>query len=141
MVRAKVANTLTWAVANNYIGRKKGGLISVMVNVETKEVIPIPRNVEHVDFTSALLGMERDDLRNDPSRAARWIPSNIEVLGDEVIGVITGVSGLELGFRVRHTRADLQAAHDRVIQWVLEGELYVVEPLEKSEIVYRFASD
>lgn len=137
----KGAESLTRAVINRYLGRKKPNYLSVIVDAKTLAVYPVPPDQEHIAFAAALLNIEEDDIKARPSRAQHLIPSLIVIKDFKVAGVVTGVSGMEIGFNVRHKRADLKLAHDRVWEFINKGELPIAEKLEENKIIYEYAAD
>ena len=102
-------------ILRKYCGRKKEGVIALLIDVNKKEIYPIPKGVEHVQLAALILGKRKNELEKNPALAAHLIPSTIEIKEGEVRGVLTGVSGLELGLKVRHKKSDLPKAH--AIAW------------------------
>lgn len=37
-----------WSLFSKYSGRKQAGFINVFVDMNTNEIIPIPRDIEHI---------------------------------------------------------------------------------------------
>jgi len=137
----RIHNRLTWALYNSFGGRKKPGYLSVVVDLKTKTIYPVPLGKEHVKFVAEnLLGISEDELSNDTSLAMRIIPSIIEIDGiaGEVKGVLTGVSGVEIGYRVRHLKQDIEKAHGLVIGFIEQGEIPLSEGF-KARIEYKYA--
>ncbi len=119
---------LSWSVFNQFSGRKRANAISVVTKVNTLEVFPIPSNIEHIDYVPKILGIEKDDLIENPLLAEKIIPSLIEIefdinSGELVKGVITGVSGLEIALRVRHSKHDLEIVHQRILEFISKGDI------------------
>lgn len=103
------------------------------------KVYPIPSDIEHVAFASFFLNKEIADIKADPATAQQLVPSIIIIRNDKVVGVATGVSGLEIGYNVRHSREALEATHQLVWQFVRKGELSVSESLEEDRVIYKYA--
>jgi len=134
---------LSQAVVDQFIGRKKALSLSVVVKVDKLEVFPIPQGIEHVDYVPIILGVEREDIEQNPALAEKIIPAVIEFWYGEQLNLIvksvfTGFSGLEIGFGVRHERVDLESAHARVLQFVEEGD-FEKAPDFQHHIQYRYA--
>lgn len=95
-----------------YGNRKKDGRISFFVDTRNDSVYLVPRDIEHIEFVKYIAKL------HDYSRI---IPTHVdtELHGDElfVIGILTGVSGLEIKLNVRHSHEDLEIAHD--VTWNL----------------------
>ena len=117
-------NVLTWALFNAYGGRKKQGLLSFLYDSNENCFIPVPRNMEHVDFVSKLLNLEKEELQ---IHAKHIIPVNIVVEYDVIVAMVIGVSGMEIGFNVRHSKKDLKNAEKAAVNFVISGELPVAE--------------
>ena len=140
---ARAFDYLTWAVINQFLGRKNANALGVVTNVKTLEVFPVPQGTEHKDFVPTLLGIDTGDLQDNPSLAEHIIPSIIEFEQGTsnpyvIIGVLTGVSGLEIGLGVRHVKQDLEKAHAQVIKFAANGDFDVSDNI-KSVINYKYS--
>lgn len=130
----KTKTAFDYATINEYGGRKQAGRVSVFVDLRSDTIIPVPRDVEHVDFVKRLAG--EDDY-------GRIIPSHIDTkLGssgqEEITGVITGVSGLEIALGVRHDKDDIVRAHSLVWDYINSGEVPVTD-LKENKIVLKYS--
>jgi len=94
-----------------YSDRKSLGVLSFLVDVENKIIYVVPKDLEHMALAAKLLGLRAKDLKNDPQQAAYLVPSNLEFKSGEIKGIVTGISGLELGLKVKHTEKQLEKAH------------------------------
>ena len=145
MAKAKQVERLTWDLFDRFIGRKEALLLGVVVDTQEKgfPIYPMPQGIEHMDYVPSLIGLDREGLIEDPSQAERFIPSIIEFEYDEgneiqVKKVLTGVSGIEIGLRVRHDREALEAAHQRVLAFIDSGEIKKAILFEGT-IQYKYA--
>jgi len=138
-MKLKNYNSLTWAVYNNYGGRKKQGIVAIYVDVNTKNVYPIPIKMEHINFLSQFLGKTEEEIREDPLSASHLVPSVIEIRDPpgEVIGLITGTSGAEMAYGIRHTKKQLEDGHAIALYFIENGELPIADDFKK-EIVWRW---
>ncbi len=135
----KLITRLTWDIVKNYSDRKEEGLIALIVNTNTGEIHLVPRDIEHVDFVCRLLDINKKELKKDPTIVSHIIPSMVIINQErEVVGVITGVSGLELGWGVRHTREALERVHSIIHKFIENGEVPIGR-LERDDIIYKFA--
>ncbi len=118
-----------------YFPRKQPDQLCCVVNLEDKKIYPVPVEIEHIDFVSLLL---TSDIKSNPEYARRVIPSNlrIDALDRVVKKIITGVSGMEIGYNVRHTTHDVDLAHSLMREFVSRGEFTAGNNLD--EIVYRY---
>jgi len=126
----KTVSALTWGLYNNYGGRKKPGYLSVIVDVEHEIIYPVPLDVEHIEFISKnILNVSKEDVTANPLLAEKLIPSIIEIddISREVRGVLTGISGVEIGFGVRHSMKDLEKAHAMVLDFIANGEIRMAD--------------
>jgi len=110
-----------------YFPRKKEGQLCVVADTESGLVYPVPIKIEHVDFVSKILGYH---ITENIESASKIVPSNIllKVAGindvvDEVRKVLTGVSGMESGYGLRHDLKQLTIAEDIVLNFIKKGEL------------------
>lgn len=122
----KSKDTLEWSTFNNYGDRKKQGRLSVLVDVKSGNVHPVPKDKEHIDFARSL-GITLEQL----------VPSHIDI-EQESINIITGVCGMEIGFGIRHKRKDLETAHERILEYISNGEIRYQHLGWK--IIYRYVA-
>ncbi len=120
---------LTWALYNGYGDRKQQGMICFFYDVRDKIFLLIPRDVEHWNFASSFLGVSFIDLKNV---ASHLIPCTIIIEYDKVVSLITGVSSLEIGAKVRHDKKDLEVAHKAALRFIYQGELQVSDAFQAS---------
>jgi hypothetical protein len=113
---------LTHALLEDYGDRKKPGNLSVVTDVLRGIITPVPRDVEHIVFVARYLKVTKEQFKDQPALAARIVPTNIQIENGTVVGVVTGICGMELGLGVRHTPDDLQKAHNLVMQFIAAGE-------------------
>ncbi len=136
---AEICDKLTLDTYIRYGNRKKPGRISFLVDVGTETIYPVPREIEHIDYAMEILG--EAPL---PDNCKRLVPSHIDTqLCDSiprVVGVITGVSGLEISLGIKHTRDDLRRAHDTIWNLINQGEIGISK-VNENKIVERYASD
>lgn len=129
---------LTWSLFSKYSGRKQAGFINVFVDVNANEIIPIPRDIEHITFVAEILNCDIQEIKENPAKCSHLVPSIIQISGDYVISVVTGVSGLEIAFKVRHKKEHLQIAHSLVWAFIENGEIPIGNLVENT-IVERYA--
>ncbi len=127
---------LTWSAISQFGDRKKAGRFSILINANTKDVFAVPRNMEHKDFLCGLLRTTAEALTEQPELITHLIPVHIDLKPDS-IEIITGLSGFEQVYHVRHTRDNLHAAHQRAKAFVAQGEVEYQTLEEK--IDYRYA--
>ncbi len=139
MARPKAFRFLTWGVFNNYIGRKKANLFSVIVDTNDGSIYPVPTDTEHIDWAAQILGCTRDDIRQDPSMASHLIPVVIETSPppEELRRVVIGTCGMEIGYRVRHTAEQLERGRAMVMEFLEGGEVPLAKDLQP-EVVKRW---
>jgi len=125
---------LSWAIFNNYGNRKKPGRISIVIDLDEEKIYPVPRKVEHLDFAKDKF-LEHE----------RIIPSHIDLEPngcglEKVVGIITGISGLEISGGVRHKKEDLEKAHAISWDFVKNGEIKIGD-VKEDEVVYKYSVD
>ncbi len=125
-----------------YFPRKKPDQLCVVTNTEENLIYPVPIEIEHIDFVSRLLGF---NIRNVPEKASKIVPSNIFIklrgindVIDNVTGMDTGISGMEIGHGLRHHAEQLEKADSLVEEFVRKGEL-PVDPRFESEINRKYS--
>jgi hypothetical protein len=120
-----------------YFPRKRDNQICCVIDIETKLIYPVPVIIEHIDFISLLT---KKDIKTNPLYASKIIPSNILIdkLEGIVYGLITGVSGAESGYGVRHSAGDINEAHELIRGFVKKGEPEFKLDLINDEKVHRY---
>lgn len=108
----KAYTYITKELLDVYTKRKGRDILSIIVDVENDKIYAVPVDKEHVQFVSELLERGLDDLKDNPQSASHLVPVNIGIEDGTITAVVTGYSGLELGFKVRHSNEELRKAHD-----------------------------
>ena len=127
VMKHKHFDHLTREILEEYGNRKREGRLSVVTDLNNEgRIYPVPIDTEHIEFCTELVG--------DPRKLERIIPSHIEyhqIEGEyEIISVITGESGMELGYGITHNADDTITAHSRVINFINDGYVLVNPNLE-----------
>jgi len=118
-----------------YFPRKKPEQLCLIVDLDTELIYPVPVEIEHIDFTSLLKG----NIKKNPDLARKVIPSNLIIdLSRTVNGIITGVSGMESGYKVRHISSDIDIAHDLIYSFITYGDLPLAKNLKEENKIYRY---
>ena len=133
---------LTYNLFDNFGDRKETGRVSTLTDLETGLIHIVPREIEHINFAYGILNADEIEVE----RLAKLIPTHVGIErlaedGLQVISLLSGICGLEIGLRVRHTRAQLQEGHERIREFVANGEIPVLRPLREDKILYKYASD
>jgi len=135
MVRS--CDSLTQSVVNGYGNRKIFGRLSVLVDVSENLIYPLPRDLEHIEFVKAHFS---ELAVNNGTIVPSHIQLEMTSSGlEEVIGIITGVSGMEIGYGIRHDRIDLEKAHAAVLEFVNNGE-FSISSHKQDKIEYKYAA-
>ncbi len=139
-IKPKVFASLTWATVARFIGRKKAHVLSVICDTENNKIYPVPLEIEHVDWAATILQVTRTEIRQNPSSASHLVPAVIELspTREEVVGLLTGTSGLEIGFRVRHTKEQLESAHKMTLRFITKGEIPFEESTFSATIIRKW---
>lgn len=123
--------SLTSRLIEEFGDRKKQGRLSIIVNLLDDKIYPIPKGKEHIEFGIELVG----DIR----KLSKVIPSHIDYRNIEglyeIYRIITGESGMEEGYGVRHSCEDLNYAHSKVFDFVHTAEDVFVDLKVESRIV------
>lgn len=146
MAKARPIDRLSYDIFDNFIGRKGALMLGVVTDTDSKglPVYPMPQGIEHMDYVPTLVGTDRTGLLEIPSLAERFIPSIIEFEMSEderdylVKGLITGVSGIEIGLRVRHDKGAIELAHQRVLNIIDAGD-FQKSPNFEAKVVLKYA--
>ena len=130
-MKSKYFDYLTREILEIFGDRKKEGRLSVVTFEDL--VYPVPKDREHIEFCSELVV--------DPRKLPKVIPSHINYSQIEqeyeIISIITGESGIEQGYGIKHSKKDLEIAHQRVLRFINEGEV-LIHPNLESRIVYDY---
>ena len=119
-----------------YFPRKKANQLCLVTDVKSGLVYPVPVDIEHIDLVSKLADC---DIKNKPECARRIIPSNIiiSLSTSEVTSIITGVSGCEIAYNVRHSTNNLNEAHN-IIKKFIEGDEFKLSKGLEEKLVYQY---
>ena len=136
----KCYKQLTWAVYNNFIGRK-GNAFSFFVDTNADCFYMVPTDFEHIDFASMLLGVDKADISQDPSLASHLVPVVVEVtpMHDQITGAVVGVSGIEIAFGVRHSNVQMATAKQLALKF-LENSEVPLSPTFELKVVMRYVA-
>jgi len=125
-----------------YFPRKKENQLCLIVDTKEEKIYPVPVKIEHIDFASRIIGYKITENLED---ASKIVPSNIimRVSGMNDISyvveqIITGVSGMEIGYRLRHSHQQLEKAHELVRKFVDDGEFQKSKNFSE-KIIKRYA--
>ena len=135
---------LTSDFVKPYLDRKKEGRLSLLVDVRLDKAYVVPVHEEHTLVALEILHAQLGDLQADPSFASHIVPVHIEFvrIQDELLisCVLTGVSGLEMGYHVCHTSQQLQEAHTFTLLLIDRSEMSKSDDFE-TRILYAFLCD
>lgn len=115
-----------------YSNRKKPGRISVLVNTRSEAVYLVPIGEEHIDFAGRIARKE-----DYPHLVPSHVDTEIQDSEPVIVGVVTGVCGLEIKLGVRHRIEDLEKAHDLTWRLINDSDLKVGR-IRKNRIVIRY---
>ncbi|MBS3125256.1 hypothetical protein J4211_03320 [Candidatus Woesearchaeota archaeon] len=142
----KTYDRLTEELRRTYGDRKIPGRLSILVDLCAQPLIyAVPREIEHINFVKELLGT--DETQEVRERGTLLVPSHIDIQPNGqnfhylVCGFLTGVSGLEIAFGVRHPREALKRAHEQTKTFTRIGELSVTTTFSEDKINYKYALD
>lgn len=124
---------LTKRILEEFGGRKHYGRLSVVTDLNGNgEIYPVPHKEEHIEFCIELV--------RDIRKLERVIPSHIEYTKVEdkykITSIITGETGMEQGYGIRHDKEDIKNAHQKVLEFVNNGEVLLNSEIE-SKIIYN----
>ena len=127
---------LTKRLMEEFGDRKQEGRLSIITDLNNQgKIYPIPHDQEHIEFCTNLLG----DIR----KLKKVIPSHIEydkIEGEyEITSILTGESGMEQGYGIRHEKLDITTAHQKILEFIQEGEILISRKLN-SKINYDYSS-
>ena len=126
--------SLTKIILEEFGDRKHESRLSVITDLnEEGRIYVIPHNKEHIEFCTELVG--------DTRKLKRVIPTHIDYRksSDNYIidSIITGESGMEQGYGIRHTPEDLLEAHNNVLRFIYDGEITLMSGFT-SRIVNKY---
>ena len=136
-MRLQPYHVLKWSIFNGHGDRKKPGRLSVVTHAPTGQVYVVPHKLEHFEFVQQLWshrGYALSDIVPSHIDSVRY-PNELE----EVVRVLTGLSGFEGKLKVWHPHAALERAHNRILDFVEHGELPLGDV--RSEINHRYCAD
>ena len=125
---------LTPGIYDKYGNRKRNGRISLFIDTNTETAYLVPKEEEHIDFAKRLV--QQDYSRLVPVH----IDTEMRDTKHRIVGMIIGVSGLEVRLGVRHDIEDLKKAHD--VAWKLVNSSDIpVGKIREDRIIMRYAKN
>jgi len=108
----------------DFFGRKRPDLITFFYDVTENNFVPIPVELEHAQLAYLMLGLTETQIKENPMAASHLIPIvyTISTSENKVIGLLVGVSSLEMGLGVHYHKADLEKAFTEAMIFVTNGE-------------------
>jgi len=130
-MKIKTASKFTQSLVNDpdFINRKAHSLFSVLCDTKTGLIYPVPANMEHVDWSAIILSTSSEGIQNNPDIASHIIPVifQLDAFQEHVESVLTGTSGLELGYGVRHTKDQLEIGNTMALEFIAKGDFPLSE--------------
>lgn len=114
-------------IIEDYCGRKKQGQLCLIYNTKNKKFIALPKKIEHSEFIARLLNVSKENIKNKEVDASYFIPVSIVIIGNQITGIIIGISSLEMGCGVRHRKEDLFNARNASIVLISNAQISVKE--------------
>src|SRR3989344_5895139 len=113
-----------------YGDRKKLGRVSLLVDTLNEKIHFVSREMEHIDFIHG--------LESDSGQYHRYVPVHVDVNDGMITKMLTGISGVELELKVRHSPKELREAHRLAREFIERGNvpyaprcLHKIDGLEK----------
>ena len=140
----RIYNRLTSDIVHRFGNRKIYGRLSLLVDTETREIYVVSRNIEHIEFTRRLLAL--DNYGEVRLKASHLVPTHISILPDlsapdleeRVKGFLTGISGLEIAYGVKHPREALLMAHEMTRKFAELGDFPISHELDEDKVEFRY---
>lgn len=120
---AKTIDSLTEEVFQEFGDRKIPGRLDLVYNIDSGKYYPVPKGIEHKDFTPTLEG---DPDRMIPVQFRFYSENGKRILKEFLVGA----SSYEAETNVRHTRADLKEAYEQTFSKLLADTKIVPERFE-----------
>lgn len=134
LLMAGDAEALTSDVVEKFVGRKKPGLLSFLIDTNTNTIYPVPYDVEHFQLAAKICRVSTEDIDYDPQIASHIVTGFIEIqLTDDAYRVgraSIGHSSLEFRHRVQHTPQQLAKAKQLLEQFIKNGDVPHTDPLD-----------
>ena len=94
-----------------YSDRKHTGVLALIFDCKKRKYLPVPRNMEHFALLVQLISEE--EIKNNTLKAANFVPVTLTFVPgtNEIKGVIIALSGLEMGYKITHTKEQLDLVH------------------------------
>jgi len=141
-MKLRKIDSLKQSLINNksFFPRKKEDQLCLLVNTENKEIYAVPVEEEHISCALRILNTSIDELIE---KGSILVPSNIRLNIYEhpnfVYSLVIGVSGLEMRYGVRHTKKQIDRAHELMYNFLRKGEFNI--NLSEDKRIYRFCKD
>lgn len=124
-------NKLTVDIKVTFGDRKQKGLLSLLYDARKKAFIPIPTNIEHIEIAAELLKKTKNQIIENPDLAGHLIPVNIFFKDEKIVEILVGISGIEMGYKVRHSKEDLVKAYEASWDFIKNGDFAISKELKR----------
>ncbi len=122
---------ITQQLLDRYCGRKQIGRIDFVVDVSSGRFYPVPRDIEHKDFTPQI-------AKGRPG----YVPSQLRLRKAsgryDLLELLVGASSYEATTEVRHTPEDLIKAFN--LTWELINKSQIINPTtcKRQKIIHTY---
>lgn len=119
-----------------YGNRKNVGFLSVIYDCNVNAFLPVPGDMEHVELVQKVFSATKKELSEMDIDISFLVPISFEIdpMTFEIKEIIIGIFGLEIGFKVKHTHGQFEAAHQAVLKAVQDacksGEYFISSSLK-----------
>jgi len=121
---------LTEEIFKQFGDRKITGRLDLVYNTDTKEFYPVPKDIEHKDFTPTLGGIPESII---PVQLRYQVADGRRIITQ----LLVGASSYEAECGIRHALAQLKEAYDQTISKLLSD--FEVRP-ERFQIFRKFVN-
>jgi len=125
----KNIDKITEEVLREFGDRKTKGRIDFVVDIITKQIYPVPREIEHSRFVP--------ELPDYSPKTSKYVPIQFRLDNGIIEEVLVGASSYEAKFKVRHTLEELQKA--KMYAWVLAANSNIPIEVKRDKVFRNYA--
>lgn len=121
---------LTEEIFEKYGNRKKDKRLSIIVDTKNFIAYAVPKEIEHIEFLRKYFGKED----------SKFVPVHLDFNDEfDISAVITGESGVEQGYGIRHTTDELIIAQQKALELISSSIFSASEDCEY-KLCYEYAN-
>lgn len=82
----------------------------------------VPETKQHIDIITKVLDKTKEQIEKNPNIVSPLISVNIFFEDDKIKRITLGLSGTEMGYKIKHSKEDIKKAYDASLEFIKKGD-------------------